>query len=81
MRETGTLCNLTLPQLPVRSPSFHFPGAAAQPQLRGVISTVFQHSHIKSLSASTTPSAALALSTRRDSRFEILVSRNKILEN
>jgi len=44
MGETGALCNLTPPQLPL---SLHYPGAAAQPQLCGVMSTVSQHSRVK----------------------------------
>ena len=42
--ETCMLCNLTVLQLPL---SLHFPGAAAQPQLWGMMSTVLQHSRVK----------------------------------
>ena len=61
----GTLCNLTPPQLPVHR----------------CTSRGRRPTNIHALSASSTPSAALVLSTQRVSRFEILVSRNKILEN
>ena len=76
VHETGVLCNLTPSQLPVcRSTS------KGPPPNHSRVAWYLLSCNIHALSASSTPSAVLISSTRRVSSLEILVLRNKILEN
>jgi len=67
---------LTPPLLPVRRSTSQGP-----PPNHRCVAWYLLCCSIHALSASSTPSAALVSSTRRVSSFEILISRNKILEN